>query len=238
MSSHDLEARTFKWTREIAGAKTFEHGMLRVYQDGLTGYGTVFVTSESSPTRVSKDMLHTFDVRAKPAFGAKTKAEGKGYVGLDKYKLTVDRAEWPADTERTEVQDPLELGDFTYGYFDQGDKATIPYVQFPLLDELQRSINQNFDKELDELYRVECATLEDNTFRATVRFHHAATVPLISDSGDDVKTFDVKFPDLGISLTLPCLFQEFYINLDIFGDFSYGALYEFDPDMRGGKGAR
>lgn len=241
-SSYNLESRTFKWTREIANTNSFEHGMLRIYQDGLTGDGTIFVTTELNPTQVDNNGLYTFTIRAKPVLEAQkqgsTLDDGKGYVGLDKYNLTVDRTEWLPDTDRGEVQDPIDMGEFTYGYSDEGDTTYVQYAQYALLNELGESINRKFDKSLDELYKVECTTLEDNTFRATVRFHRASTVPLISDSGDDVRTFNVKFPGLGLDLTLPVLFQEFYIDIDVFDDFSYGALYEFDPDMRGGKGTR
>ncbi|KAI1817992.1 hypothetical protein GGS20DRAFT_574537 [Poronia punctata] len=241
-SSHDPDARIFKWTREIAGTKTFEHGTLRIFPDGLSGQGTVFVTSESSPARLSKDSIFTFKAQARSASEEQGQGNaldsGRGYVGLDKYQLTVDRTEWPADTDQDDIRDPIDLGEFTYGYSDEGDGANIPYIQFPLLNQLQDSINSKFNKELDELYRIELETLQDNTFRATVRFHRASTVPLISDSGEDVRTFDVKFPELGLDLTLPVLFQGFYVDLDIFNDYSYGALYEFDPEMRGGKGKR
>ncbi|KAI1298340.1 hypothetical protein F5Y03DRAFT_409408, partial [Xylaria venustula] len=241
-SSHNHHDRTFKWTRKITNSETFEHGMLRVYQDGLSGHGTVFVTSESDPTRLSKDDIHTFDIQAKPVRGAQSPenvlSAGGGYVALDNYKLTVDRREWLPNTEQDDIQDPIDMGDFTYGYSDEGDKVNVPYVQFPTLNIIQEEINTKCEKDLDELYRIECATLADNTFRATVRFHRASTIPLISDSGDDIKTFDVRFPDLGLEATLPVLFQEFYIDIDIFEDFSYGAVYEFDPEMRGGKGTR
>ncbi|RWA09603.1 hypothetical protein EKO27_g5505 [Xylaria grammica] len=196
-SSHNHHDRTFKWTRKITNSETVEHGMVRVYPDGLSGHGTVFVTSESDPTRLRKDHVHTFDIRAKPVMGAQS---GGRYVPLDNYKLTVDR--------------------------------------LPTLNHIQEAINAKFKKDLDELYRVEFARLEDNTSRATVQFHRASTIPLISDSGDDVRTFDIRFPDLGLKNTLPVLFEEFYIDIDIFDDFSYGALYEFDPEMRGGKGTR
>ncbi|GAW22621.1 hypothetical protein ANO14919_121630 [Xylariales sp. No.14919] len=234
-SSHNRHDRTFKWTRKIANSETVEHGMVRVYPDGLSGHGTVFVTSESDPTRLRKDHIHTFDIRAKPVMGAQS---GGRYVPLDNYKLTVDRREWPANKDQGKIQDPIDMGDFTYGYSDEGDKVIVPYVQFPTLNHIQEAINAKFKKDLDELYRVEFARLEDNTSRATVQFHRASTIPLISDSGDDVRTFDIRFPDLGLKNTLPVLFEEFYIDIDIFDDFSYGALYEFDPEMRGGKGTR
>ncbi|KAI0976249.1 hypothetical protein F4678DRAFT_456572 [Xylaria arbuscula] len=234
-SSHNHHDRTFKWTRKITYSETVEHGMVRVYPDGISGHGTVFVTSESDPTRLRKDDIHTFDIKAKPVMGAQSPER---YVALDNYKLTVDRREWPANKDQGKIQDPIDMGDFTYGYSDEGDKVIVPYVQFPTLNHIQDAINTKFKKDLDELYRIECATLEDNTLRATVRFHRASTVPLISDSGDNVRTFDIQFPDLGLTATLPVLFQEFYIDIDVFEDFSYGALYEFDPEMRGGKGTR
>ncbi|KID93217.1 hypothetical protein MAJ_10821, partial [Metarhizium majus ARSEF 297] len=231
-SALDVETRTFTWTRTLP-QNLFEHGMMQIYHDGRSGHGTVYLTTEANPRRVSKHKVLTFQARAQGFLQANRQYGDEGYQELDRFMLTLDRSIWPPNTPREEPQDSMSLGEFS-----SGDNATVPYVQFPLLDQLRDLINQKFDKNLDDLYRPQCNVQPDCTDRATIQFDLASMIPFVSSSGDNVKTFDVNFDKIGLDFTFPALFQEFHLDMDPSQDTTFGALFEYDPAMRGMKGNR
>ncbi|KAK5995103.1 hypothetical protein PT974_03497 [Cladobotryum mycophilum] len=218
-SSCDLDARTLKWTRDLPDQKLFEHGMIQIDHDGYSGNGVVYVTADPTPKQVSKDGIHAFRLHAKSV----SQSKDESFIELQRYRITVDRDVWKPDTERDQIADPMVLGELSYGQYNLGDK---------------RAINTNLNQDLDELYRFERETIDRDIFRGTVRFHRASMIPFISDSGEDVKIFDIKFPQLGLNMNLPVLFQELYLDFDWWVDSFYGALYESAPDMRGMMGNR
>ncbi|GKZ49349.1 hypothetical protein AbraIFM66951_001754 [Aspergillus brasiliensis] len=98
-------------------------------------------------------------------------------------------------------------------------------------------LNEKYNREFERLYDSWEAVLDDGRIRATVEFNLASVVPFISDAGMDVNTVNVNFKSkLGIDITLPILFQSFYIDYDVDLYTVKGAIFDYNPLMRDTKG--
>lgn len=229
----DPSERTFKWTRYLANQQVFEHGMIQIDNYGSSGNGVISLTADFDPKQIPVDDIYTFRLDAKSY-----SQTSPTFIEINRYKLTVDRDIWQPDTDKSQIGSPVSFNELSYGIYQDSDGVQVPTIQLHVLDQLRDSINTKLERNIDELYRFERQTIKKKGFRGTMIFHRASIVPFISDSGEDVNTFGVNFPQIGLDFDLPVLFQEFYLDFDFWAENMYGALFEFNPHMRGMMGDR
>lgn len=126
------------------------------------------------------------------------------------------------------------------GFTETEEGYQVPTARIPILDDLQEQINQKYGKSLEPIYRVFYSKSKAGNSQFTVQFHRAAVIPFLADQGFDDGVFELGFQSqLGLDLTLPCLFRELQVEIDlIFPEDSRAVAFEYDPGMREMKGNR
>ncbi|RAL04454.1 uncharacterized protein BO80DRAFT_485021 [Aspergillus ibericus CBS 121593] len=242
--------RTFQWTRKVQ-ENMFEHGVLSLYYHGLSGKGVVLISPTSDARHYSKQDVQPFQampksvaddaqrLRLKQKTNQKDSDDEGEYIPLITVSMQYDKASWPPDTPRDEPQDAISGMDVEWGFLYPPDGSQTTQTRIPVLDQLRDQLNERYGRDLGRLYDSWEVPLDDGRIRATVEFNLASVVPFISDAGMDVNTFNVSFQSqLGIDITLPILFQSFYIDYDQDLYKVTGAIFDYNPMMRDTKGDR
>lgn len=250
-SRYDPQDRTLRWTRELKDRKEFEHGVVEIYPEGVSGTGVIFLSPDSEAHTIpARDQIHTFKASAgdlqcrQPQSGPSSSAsdDQSTWQGFGNYKITLDRSVWPPDTERSDAQDPVDGGEVIQGVWQSPDSLDIVGLQFPLMERIRDQINTKSSQPLGDFHRITSRYVGDghNELEYTIVFSCAPLVPFISDAGPDVnKTFDIGFnSDLGVDVALPVLYQQMRITFDPEYLGFTGYFFEYDPEKRGGKGNR
>ena len=260
----DSEQRTVRWSRKLGLQGEYEHGTLQIDSSGLWGSGSVLFCAEEDPSTFSNEnvvpvlaipseaapdtflrsdpMRRSFQKQGQGVPFATDEDEGT-ILFADSYSITYDRSVWPPNTERANAVDPISGGTIGYGLSRSQEGAQLAIVTVPVLDKLRDHLNdQLYDGEtkLEPFYRYSNETTPEGKFRYTIEMNQSALIPFISGSGlDNIDPFNVSFRDtLGIDLILPFLFQSFYFEFDPWFENFTGAMYRYDPTMRGMKGNR
>ncbi|KAI0413214.1 hypothetical protein F5X98DRAFT_296318 [Xylaria grammica] len=241
-SAYDHRTRCFRWTRELQQHRLFEHGVVEIHSEAVSGTGVTYLSTNSEADTIPpKDQVHPFEVRARSLERLHTNEGGDGdtWESMGQYQVTIDQSVWPPDTDRTEPETPVSGGIIEDGTMKSPHGVPTYLIQFPLFDQLQNQINEKFGQNLGSFYTVS-GEYRDGLQSFTMAFNKAPLVPFISDSGLDIdKKFDVGFQSkLDIDLTLPTLFQQMTITLDVTYEKFSGYLFEYDPTKQGYKGNR
>ena len=262
----NFQDRSVCWSRKLSQTHGYEHGMLYIHIDGLGGDGVLLVSPEAEPQtfsendtipvkavvpsagghdpsvqRLSEKRLFSKDAaRLGPA--PKVDDEGGSTTILYYYSMTFDKAVWDPDVKRSQPVSPISGGLLGYGYYLTSEGLRIPTMTVPFLDQLRDRINDLFyqgETKLDAFYTTTFDITSEGDQRAAIQLNQAAFLPFISDTGEDFASFNLSFKEtLGIDLTLPCLYQSLYVDFDWLYENLTGALYAYDPIMRGMKGNR
>lgn len=242
-SKYDAQKRLFRWTRELRHLNTFEHGSFRVDSRATSGTGVIHLSSDSQAQgSVNSDQAYSFEAeacgidRVHDTKSISAKADDD-WMPFGSWKVTLDRNPWPADTERTEPEVPIDGGVFEDGYWP-GDVKVVG-MSLKDIEQLRDQINQNFDQQLGDFYDV-TSRFADGLSTYIVRFRRAPLVPFVSDAGLDIgKTFDIGFKsDLSIDTEIPTLFQEMTFTMDAMYETFTGYFFTYDPTKRGYRGDR
>lgn len=256
-ATFDEQMRTFRWTRNVSlpgGQGVFEHASLAVYPDGGAGSGVVYLSREASPVQAdienSREQLHTFNAEAiSPCLRKRDDSleqadKNNLFRSKRDYTLTFDKEVWPEGEPWEGVKTPIDGGKLGLGIDHVTDENyQVQASRVYDLENVQKQINNKYGKNLDRLYRTTMAHAKDGTVVYIIRLHRASWIPFLAkdwSSGDADSNFNVKFKsELGVDVTLPCLFSELRLNIDtMFPDSSTAELYEYNPSMRGMKGNR
>lgn len=256
-ATFDEQRRTFRWTRNVSlpgGQGIFEHASLSVYPDGGAGSGVVYLSRDASPVQVdienSREQLHTFNAQAMspcPREGDDSleQADKNDLFRSNRdYTLTFDKEIWPEGEPWEGVKTPIDGGKLRLGDDHITDESyPVRTSRLYDLENMQKQINNKYGKNLDRLYRTTMTHAKDGTVVYTIQLHRASWIPFLAkdwSSGSADSNFNVKFKDeLGVDVTLPCLFSELRLNIDtMFPNDTTAELYEYDPNMRGMKGNR
>lgn len=240
-STCDPCKRCFRWTRELHQQGIFEHGVVEIHSEAISGTGVIYLSSESKAQKIpSKDLVYSFeaDARSLEPLHAKQDTDDE-WRRLGQWKVTLDQSVWPPNTDRTKPDTPMDGGILEDGYMKSPDGLKTSMVRLPLVEQLRDQINQRFGKELGSFYKA-CQTSKNNKETFTITFSRAPLVPFVSDAGLDIKKkFHVGFQSgLGIDVTLPMLFHQMTITFDAQDRGFTGYLFEYDPNKRGYKGDR
>ena len=253
----DDDMRTFRWTRSVLlpeGQGIFEHASLTVYPDGGPGSGVVYLSRDASPVQVdienSREQLHTFNAEAicpclREGDDNLNEADKNDLFRRNRnYTLTFDKEVWPEGETWEGIKTPIDGGTLRLGADQVTDeKYHVQTSRVYDLENIQQQINNRYGKNLDRLYRTTMTHAKDGTVVYTIQMHRASWIPFLAQDwsgGNTDSNFNVKFKDeLGVNVTLPCLFSELRLNIDtLFPDSSTAELYEYNPRMRGAKGNR
>ena len=156
------------------------------------------------------------------------------------FKMIFDRTVWPDGVNRTDAVSPTDGGILVQAIFTTKESMTVPCLRVPVLDRLCDHINERFRKgepRLDPFYTSSVTLSIENKSRYFVEVNAAALIPFISNSGPNVNLWNISFRDIGFNETLPFLYQSLYIEFTGFARME-GAMYAYDPTMRGMKGDR
>lgn len=251
-STFDSRDRAYRWTRstQIQQQDVYENGVFKIDYHTLAGDGVISISSTSDAEDLSNNTVYPFKAtRVTPTHShiSRSVASKPEEVSVKEsgipFNMTFDKSEWPEGDERNGAKDPVDGGVLWYSSYQSEEGAVIPIIKIPVLDDLRDQINEKFNVQLDPLYSSTVTVIpvenQPSIYRGKVRFNRAPIVPFISESGMDVKTFDVGFKSqLGIDITLPIFYSELYVDFNSMLDYAEGALYEYSPDMRGMKGTR
>ncbi|PYH30565.1 uncharacterized protein BO87DRAFT_342321 [Aspergillus neoniger CBS 115656] len=242
--------RTFQWTRRVQ-ENMFEHGVLSLYPHGLSGKGVVLISTTDAPVDCSKKDVQAFEtlpksvakniqlLQAKRQAGENESDDEGEYIPVITVSMQYDKSTWAPDEPIDEPKDPVSGMDVQWGFLYPPDGSQTTETRVPILDELRDRLNEKYNREFERLYDSWEVILDDGRTRATVEFNLASIVPFISDAGMDVNTLNVNFQSqLGIDITLPILFQSFYIDYDVDLRTVKGAIFDYNPLMRDTKGDR
>ncbi|RAK93737.1 hypothetical protein BO79DRAFT_284299 [Aspergillus costaricaensis CBS 115574] len=242
--------RTFQWTRRVQ-ENMFEHGVLSLYSHGLSGKGVVLISPTDAPEDCSKKDVQAFEalpksvakniqlLHAKRQAGEPESDDEGEYIPVITVSMQYDKSTWAPDEPIDEPKDPMSGMDVQWGFLYPPDGSQTTETRVPILDELRDRLNEKYNREFERLYDSWEVILDDGRTRATVEFNLASVVPFISDAGMDVNTLNVNFKSqLGIDITLPILFQSFYIDYDVDLRTVKGAIFDYNPLMRDTKGDR
>ncbi|GLA90141.1 hypothetical protein AtubIFM56815_005699 [Aspergillus tubingensis] len=242
--------RCFQWTRRVR-ENMFEHGVLSLYSHGLSGKGVVLLSTTDKPQNCPKQDVQAFEAlptsvaedielfhTKRQACGKRNGDEGE-YIPVINVSMQYDKGTWAPDEPIDKPKDPISGMDVQWGFLYPPDGSQTTETRVPILDELRNRLNEKYNREFERLYDSWEVILDDGRTRATVEFNLASVVPFISDAGMDVNTLNVNFKSqLGIDITLPILFQSFYIDYDVDLRTVKGAIFDYNPLMRDTKGDR
>lgn len=247
----DQGRRTFRWSRTLprGGAWGFEHGALRIFPDGTGGCGAIQLSSSLDAKNISEDSVIPFE--AVPAVAAKafnTYRESTLPSGSDKdldivttffAEMKYDKNPWPADSPQPTSPDLIDGDRFDIAIYYSEQKGTELTVTAPMLDKLQKQINQKFGSNLSTFYTSTIETTKTG-FTAHLEVDAACLMPFISSAGADMPSnFNLDFHStLGVDFKLPLLFQSMQIDFDMDSHTATGVLFEYHPLMRGLNGDR
>ncbi|KAI0886716.1 uncharacterized protein GGS22DRAFT_116844 [Annulohypoxylon maeteangense] len=240
----DRNSRNFRWTRHLPRLSLWEHGLLKVYSHGAGGTGATYLTAESNPRSLAANgRLCRFLARAVDPTQSKTSRRSSlgSFISTSSYSITFDKEIWPADqADWDNVKNPVVGGEIMTGFIETDEGYQVPTAKVPILDNLQTQLNQKYGKNIDPLYRVLHSISAQGNPIFTVQFHRASIIPFLSNQGLNNGVFELGFQSqLGIDLTLPCLFRELQIEADLlFPEDSTAVAFEYDPAMREMKGNR
>ncbi|GLA65152.1 hypothetical protein AtubIFM54640_006893 [Aspergillus tubingensis] len=241
-------SRCFQWTRRVR-ENMFEHGVLSLYSHGLSGKGVVLLSTTDKPQNCPKQDVQAFEAlptsvaedielfqTKRQACGKRNGDEGE-YIPVINVSMQYDKGTWAPDEPIDKPKDPISGMDVQWGFLYPPDGSQTTETRVPILDELRNRLNEKYNREFERLYDSWEVILDDGRTRATVEFNLASVVPFISDAGMDVNTLNVNFKSqLGIDITLPILFQSFYIDYDVDLRTVKGAIFDYNPLMRDTKG--
>ncbi|KAL2751802.1 hypothetical protein ACRALDRAFT_1073126 [Sodiomyces alcalophilus JCM 7366] len=169
-----------------------------------------------------------------------------------RWDMTIDMKEWKQGETRTEPQDPASLGVITTGLLPVPKDINLFGATVPAIDEIQDAMNKirqaDGKKPLERMYTYYMSRVrgKDDDGQDTVvdrrfiKLKEATTLLFLSDQGpESTSPFNLTFKkNLGISTTLPVLFQSMYFDRNTEGDEVSGAVFVHDPTKRGNKGSR
>jgi hypothetical protein len=167
--------------------------------------------------------------------------------GEDYYDVVVDSAEWPKDTVRTSATTPISLGKIALAtYHTDGNKGySVPTMVVPVLDQLQTDINKGRTGKMavSRLYKSVVQVNGNGDLTATIYFSLASLVMSSSDQApqkdtDPIVTKNLTFKKAGSQVTIPILYS--MVEFKFSWDFSRvdGAMYDYNPAMKGNIGTR
>lgn len=242
--------RTLQWTRKVQ-ENVFEHGVLSIYYHGLSGKGVVLITATDAPQNCSKQDIQAFEalptsvagdiqlLHSRRQVGERDSDDEGEYIPLITVSMQYDKSTWAPAEPLDKPKDPMSGMDVQWGFLYPPDGSQTTATRIPVLDDLRDQLNEKYNRKFDRLYDSWEIVLDDGRIRATVEFNLASVVPFISDAGMDVNTLNVNFKSqLGIDITLPVLFQSFYIDYDVDLRTVKGAIFDYNPLMRDTKGDR
>ncbi|RDH19750.1 hypothetical protein M747DRAFT_331910 [Aspergillus niger ATCC 13496] len=245
-----LHRRTLQWTRKVQ-ENVFEHGVLSIYYHGLSGKGVVLITATDAPQNCSKQDIQAFEamptsvagnvklLHSRRQTGERDSDDEGEYIPLITVSMQYDKSTWAPGEPLDKPKDPMSGMDVQWGFLYPPDGSQTTATRIPILDDLRDQLNEKYNRKFDRLYDSWEIVLDDGRIRATVEFNLASVVPFISDAGMDVNTLNVNFKSqLGIDITLPVLFQSFYIDYDVDLRTVKGAIFDYNPLMRDTKGDR
>ena len=157
------------------------------------------------------------------------------------YRMTFDRRVWPEGTDRSSAIEPFDGGIIVDALFITNERAELPLLRVPILDRLCDHINTRYrrnEPKLEPFYTSSASLSIDDKWRYFIEVNMAALIPFISSSEVNVNLFNVSFSDIGFHETLPFLFQSLYVEFSASFVSMTGAMYAYDPNMRGMKGNR
>lgn len=229
----------------------FEHGVLSIYYHGLSGKGVVLITATDAPQNCSKQDIQAFEamptsvagnvklLHSRRQTGERDSDDEGEYIPLITVSMQYDKSTWAPGEPLDKPKDPMSGMDVQWGFLYPPDGSQTTATRIPILDDLRDQLNEKYNRKFDRLYDSWEIVLDDGRIRATVEFNLASVVPFISDAGMDVNTLNVNFKSqLGIDITLPVLFQSFYIDYDVDLRTVKGAIFDYNPLMRDTKGDR
>ncbi|KAI0480015.1 hypothetical protein F4859DRAFT_530101 [Xylaria cf. heliscus] len=240
----DRLSRAFRWTRHLPQLSLWEHGFLKIYPHGAGGTGATYLTANPNPASTTTDgHLCRFLARAINPVQAETPrlSNWGSFTSTSTYQMTFDREVWPAEQPNWDtVKDKVVGGEIVIGFAETEEGYQVPTARVPILDDLLDQINQKYGKSLDPLYRVAYSKSAAGNSQYTVQFHRAALIPFLADQGLEGGVFELAFKSqLGLDLTLPCLFREIQVEMDLlFPEDSRAVAFEYDPGKREMKGNR
>ncbi|KAI3005469.1 hypothetical protein CBS147345_7540 [Aspergillus niger] len=242
--------RTLQWTRKVQ-ENVFEHGVLSIYYHGLSGKGVVLITATDAPQNCSKQDIQAFEalptsvaedtqlLHSRRQIGERDSDDEGEYIPLITVSMQYDKSTWAPGEPLDKPKDPMSGMDVQWGFSYPPDGSQTTATRIPVLDDLRDQLNEKYNRKFDRLYDSWEIVLDDGRIRATVEFNLASVVPFISDAGMDVNTLNVNFKSqLGIDITLPVLFQSFYIDYDVDLRTVKGAIFDYNPLMRDTEGDR
>ena len=159
--------------------------------------------------------------------------------------MIVDQAVWPKNQkEKPNVTKPIEFGPIRLETQNVGGAEGLdaPIVRVPVLDQLCEAINKAFPGDdgpvnVKSLYdsAVNLSGVSERTVTVTVK--NVSLIAQLADQSLHDSLFELTFKEsLGSGVVLPVLFQRFQVTFS--NDGALGALYEYDPNMRGCMGQR
>ncbi|PWY96530.1 hypothetical protein BO94DRAFT_570823 [Aspergillus sclerotioniger CBS 115572] len=241
----DENARTFRWTRKIPHQHIYEHAYLRVYPNGASGSGVVYLTVDADPRDVHATAdVHPFRALAICPTQESAQQTGEGpmpFTADHTFQLQFDKEVWPADVpDWNGVKSPVDGGNIIFGSVTTEEGYSIQTARIPLLDDLQQKISKNYNRSLEPLYRATQTYLKNGNVLYTVQMHRASWMPFLAENWNKDNNFNVTFKsELNVDLTLPCLFQELKVEINaLFPSKNKAVLLEYNPSMRGMKGNR
>jgi hypothetical protein len=237
----DASTRSFRWTRELSELGGFEHACLKIYPHGKAGTGVVYLAADANPDNVGSETT-VFGFRAL-AISPDQKATSKSsdaFVVDDTLSLNIDKTAWPPDTDWSSVKDPTDGGTITLGTYTTPVGYSVPTARMPSLDDFQFKVNQAKGRKIEQLYRSVSTISAAGNPVYTVELNQAAWLPFLANGETSGSNFGLQFQsNLGVDAKVPCLFQEFRIEQDLFWpEDSKAVLFEYNPVMRGMKGTR
>lgn len=255
----DTDDSTARWSRKLGLQGEFEHGWLRFDSTGRSATGAIVFSQESNPSSLSKkDVVSVWtgpsrtnkqaptNTRTKVALSDDTDEDGGQLIEPWDYDITIDKEVWDPDTDRDKAKQPFQAGKITDIIYVTKEGFLQPQAAVPALDQLQEYINKTLrpnEPPLDPFYTVSVGDPPGGgDVLYNIEMNQAQLIPFISGSGSelDIKLYDVSFKEsIGLDLTLPFLWQSLhfqYTDADLM-EFT-GAVYEYDPSMRGNKGNR
>ncbi|KAI9926798.1 hypothetical protein MW887_003894 [Aspergillus wentii] len=246
----DQGRRTFRWSRKLpeGGKWGFEHGSLRIYPDGTGGCGAIQLSSSMDAVDISPNSLVPFHAVPPSAAANKTKdgeshpyASGNSLIIEPQFyaKLKYDKSKWPKDAPKPTSPDLIDGDKVEIAIYYSEQKGTELTLSVPVLDKLQNDINQKFGSNLSTFYSTTITSTKDG-FQANIEVDNASIMPFISSAGADISSnFNLDFKStLGIDSKLPLLFQSMQIDFDMDEREATGAVFEYNPLMRGLNGDR
>ncbi|KAF2962631.1 hypothetical protein GQX73_g10942 [Xylaria multiplex] len=192
-STYDPHTRRFRWTRDLKQHGLFEHGVLEIHAETVSGTGVTYLSADSEADTIpSREQVHPFQARARSLEKLLTSQseDGDTWEPIGKYQVTIDQSVWPPDTDRTEPETPISGGIIEDGTMKSPHGVSTYMIQFPLFDQLRNQISEKFGQNLGPFYQVS-GKYRDGLQSFTVAFNKAPLVPFVSDAGLDIdKKFD------------------------------------------------